>query len=440
MSSGVNIDQGEHAQILVFCGPVIHSTKVSPLIVFDEAVLGVKDNKIIFLENKSELSRLDQQFGFSHHNVRHLKPGQFLIPGFVDTHIHASQYVMAGTAMDLPLMEWFDKYKFPVEAKFKDTAFAERAYEKAVGRVLKFGTTTASYYTTCHTESTLTLADVVVRAGQRAYIGKTTRTINASDDIETKEQAMNETKRFIDGINQLSCHRVAAAITPSSALDCHLSVLTELADLTHLAESKPLIPGYSNFTDIYHKANALTEKNVFAHCIHLYDSDIKMLKEANAGVSHCPNSNITLQNGLLDVRKLLDQGIKVGLGTDVSGGYSPSILDAIRYAVGVSKLLAVQKQSKDYVPITVAEAFRMATLGGSQVLGLEDKIGNFEVGKEFDALLIDTKCEDSPFDTFDDDYQDSFMDAFQKFLFLGDDRNITEVYVAGKKILQKGSV
>lgn len=163
-------------------------------------------------------------------------------------------------------------------------------------------------------------------------------------------------------------------------------------------------------------------------------------------MAHCANSNFSLDSGIMDVRLFLNEGLKLGLGTDVAGGYSASILNAMREALIASKSLAFQQpaaaatdvggasssavSSQSYVPLTHEEAFYLATLGGAHAVGLGARVGNFEVGKEFDAQLIDP-CpktgELPPFDVFD---ADSAADVFMKWLFIGDDRNIADIYVA----------
>ena len=179
-----------------------------------------------------------------------------------------------------------------------------------------------------------------------------------------------------------------------------------------------------------------------AHCIWCSDSERSLLSERKTGVIHCPNSNFNLKSGVLNVRALLAAGIKVGLGTDVAGGSSPSMLDAIRQAVVASKLveagmgnitcnesetLANQKKALSYT-----EAFYLATLGSARCLGLENKIGNFKVGKEFDALVVNVHAPNGPIDAPENE---SPMDSFQRFLFIGDDRNITRVFVKGKQVI-----
>ncbi|OWK01091.1 hypothetical protein Celaphus_00018370, partial [Cervus elaphus hippelaphus] len=267
-----------------------------------------------------------------------LSVNEFFMPGLVDTHIHAPQYSFAGSNVDLPRLEWLTKYTFPTEHKFQSIDFAEEVYTRVVRRTLKNGTTTACYFGTIHTDSSLLLAEITDKFGQRAFVGKICMDLNdlVPEYKETTEESIKETER--------------------------------------------------------------------------------------------------LSSGLLNVPEVLKHGVKTGLGTDVAGGYSSSMLDAIRRAVMVSNILLINKiNSKS---LTLKEVFRLATLGGSQALGLDREIGNFEVGKEFDALLINPKASDSPIDLFYGDFIGEISEAvIQKFLYLGDDRNIEEVYVGGKQVV-----
>jgi len=171
-----------------------------------------------------------------------------------------------------------------------------------------------------------------------------------------------------------------------------------------------------------------------AHGCYLSTEELQVFKERGAAISHCPNSNLSLSSGFLNVLEVLKHDVKIGLGTDVAGGYSASMLDAIRRAVMVSNILLISKINEK--SLTLKEVFRLATLGGSQALGLDKEIGNFEVGKEFDALLINPKASDSPIDLFSGDLVGDTSEAvIQKFLYLGDDRNIEEVYVGGKQVV-----
>ncbi|ESO98756.1 hypothetical protein LOTGIDRAFT_113990 [Lottia gigantea] len=434
----------------VICGTIIHSTKEDNLVILQDAAIGFQDKKIVFLCKKADLTSLTKEFSFCIKNVEYLSKRQFLIPGFVDTHAHASQYSYQGTGMDRGLMDWLNTYTFPVESKFQDKQFATDVYQKAVSRFLKNGTTTASYYGTIHTDCTLVLCRIIDKLGQRALVGKVNMNQRSPDYyVETTDQSISETNRFVEEVLNLEVNLVTPCITPRFALSCSLDLQEELGKIaqhynlpiqTHLSECltecsevKSCYPDRKHYIDVYHKAGLLSNRTVLAHSIYLSDNELQIIKDKNCGIAHCPNSNLSLRSGLFDARKVLELDIKLGLGSDIAGGYSCSILDAIRSSVEVSHTIAIlnEGQNKEYKPINFRDSFKMATLGGAQVLGLDDKIGNFEVGKEFDALLVDVELNDSNFDVFE---SDTFEDIFQKFIYLGDDRNIKRVYISGSQV------
>ena len=172
-----------------------------------------------------------------------------------------------------------------------------------------------------------------------------------------------------------------------------------------------------------------------AHGVHLLDEELEVLKEKGTGIAHCPISNFAIRSGVFHLRKTVEKGVKVGLGTDVSGGYSPSIIETIRQSITASSVFHFQNSDDKLNDVlSFEEAFYYATLGGAKVMGLHDRIGNFEVEKAFDALVIDVNAPSSPFDNFDFTASSS-RDLFQKFIFLGDDRNISQVYVQGNLVL-----
>uniref|UniRef100_A0A8C3ULT9 Guanine deaminase n=1 Tax=Catharus ustulatus TaxID=91951 RepID=A0A8C3ULT9_CATUS len=408
----------------VFKGTFVHSSASAPLEILPGHLLGVDDNgTIVFVEQADQLEQLAKTWGFKTSDIRQLSKHEFFMPGLVDTHIHAPQYAFTGTRVDLPLLQWLTSYTFPTEAKYQDNGFAEEVYTRVVRRTLKNGTTTACYFATIHTDSSLLLAEIT---------GKTTSFLPFF--------------RFVTELLEKKYPRVQPIITPRFGPSCTEDLLNALGDLaqthdlrvqSHISENEEevklvesMFPTYQNYTELYDKNKLLTSKTVMAHACYLSEEELKLFSLRGAAISHCPNSNFSLCSGVLNVRKVLEHNVKLGLGTDVAGGYSASMLDAIRKTMMASNSLQINKVNG--TGITLEEAFQLATLGGSQALGLDDVIGNFEVGKEFDALLINTKASDSPFDLFS---ADDFEDALQKFLYLGDDRNISEVYVAGKQVV-----
>ncbi|XP_019410905.1 PREDICTED: guanine deaminase [Crocodylus porosus] len=433
----------------VFRGTFVHSSCASPADILHGRLLGVDDTgKIAFLEQTDQQEQLAKKWGFRASDIRELSNHEFFMPGLVDAHIHAPQYSFTGTRVDLPLLEWLKTYTFPTEAKFKDNDYAEEVYTRVVRRTLKNGTTTACYFGTIHTDASLLLAEIVDKFGQRAYVGKVCMDINNAvpEYKETTDDSVKDTERFVKELLEKKYPRVHPIVTPRFGPSCTEELLCSLGNLaeahnihvqSHISETEgemklveEMFPTYKNYTDLYDRNKLLTSKTVMAHGCYLSEEELDIFNLRGASIAHCPNSNFLLCSGNLNVRKVLKHKVKLGLGTDVAGGYSASMLDAIRKTMIMSNGLKINKINEE--GLTIKEVFQLATLGGSQALGLDNLIGNFEVGKEFDALLVNSKASDSPFDLF---AADTFEDSFQKFLYLGDDRNISEVYVAGKQVV-----
>ncbi|XP_042344345.1 guanine deaminase [Plectropomus leopardus] len=433
----------------VFRGTFIHSTQQAVLQILEDELLGVdSDGKIAFIGNGTELDRLSQTFGFSPCEVTQLQQHEFFMPGLVDTHIHASQYSYAGTALDMPLLQWLNTYTFPVESRFKDLEFAHSVYSQIVKRTLRNGTTTACYFATIHTDASLLLGQIANDFGQRALVGKVCMDRNNSVKHykETNQESQEETCRFIAELLNKKYPLVRPVVTPRFALSCSGALLGQLGAIaknnnlhiqSHISENteeiklvKELFPDSESYTDVYHKHNLLTDKTVMAHGCYLSDEELALFRETGASLSHCPNSNISLCSGLLDVRNVLKHKVKLGLGTDVAGGYSASMFDAMRKALDTSKMLTIQ--NPEYDTLTFEEVFRLATLGGSQALSLDDQTGNFEVGKDFDALRVNVAAPGGPIDLIQCEEPKIIL---EKFMNLGDDRNIVEVFVAGRRVV-----
>jgi len=233
-------------------------------------------------------------------------------------------------------------------------------------------------------------------------------------------------------------------LTPRSAVSCTTELLTALGDLsrdqklriqTHLSENKDKValvkdlwPDSRSYTDVYDEHGLLTERTILAHSIHTSAEERALIRQRDAKVSHCPVSNSALASGMCPVRTLLGEGITVGLGTDVSGGYSTSILEDTRQACMISRLLSVQS-NKESDRLSVEEALWLATRGGAKVVGWEDRIGAFEVGMQWDAQLI--KLDEGNVDVFG---WESMDDLVAKWVHTGDDRNTLKVWVGGALI------
>jgi guanine deaminase len=384
----------------------------------------------------------------------------FLCPGFVDTHTHAPQFAFAGLGYDLQLLEWLETYTFPSEAKFKDLRYAETVCRNAVRRTLTSGSTSCVYFGTLHTDAAVLLGHTASAAGQRAFVGKVNMDRNAPDTYrETTQESIAETERFLklmlceesaggaktNGAGMTRGPRPVPVITPRFVPTCSSELMRSLGESarrhnllvqSHVSENRGEVEWVSNlhpeeesYTAVYDTHGLLGERTLLAHGVYLEPKERILLRERGATVAHCPMSNSMLRSGMLNVRRLITEGVHVSLGTDVSGGASPSMLSAIREALKISNMVSVVEGS-EYAPLTYAEAFWLATAGGARALGVEGLTGNFGVGSVFDALVIQPDA-DGPIDLYEGE---GSREAFQKWLQLGDDRNTAAVYVEGRKV------
>lgn len=378
-----------------------------------------------------------------------------------DTHIHAPQYPNAGIFGNSTLLDWLETYTFPLEASLSDTAKAERIYSACISRTIRHGTTTAAYYATTHVQSTNILADLCLEMGQRAFVGRCCMDSDVNPDYyrdESAEKAIQDTRVSIEHIRNIDPEYtlIKPIITPRYAPSCTSQLLKQLAELseqeglpsqTHISENKSeielvkkLFPESKHYAGVYDDHGLLTPRMILAHAVHLTLEERQLIKKREAKVSHCPISNTAISSGLCPVRQLLDDGITVGLGTDVSGGYSPSILAAARHASLVSRTIAMNGDEK--AKLSVEEVLYLATRGGAQVVGLANVIGGFEVGMQWDAQLVGLATVDQggavsydrPVDIFG---WETWEERVAKWVFGGDDRNTRVVWIKGERLHER---
>lgn len=446
---------------LAFHGTVIHSRGLNELeILHDCFILVDKAGKIQALEadvQPDQINSIVTAHGYAPDvfPVKHLRRGEFLCPGFVDTHNHAPQWAQRGVGRGETLMDWLNKVTFAHEAKFADPGYARRMYSSCVAGFLRQGVTTASYYGSYHGDATKILADVCFEKGQRALVGKCNMNRNAPEwyrDSSVSE-SLRETRDLIKHIHNIDPNNqlVKAVLTPRFAISCEPDLLAgigaiaqdhpELPIQTHFNEAqqeihltRQLFPEFRTEADLYKRFGLLSDRTILAHCIFLEEEEMDVLKELRCGVAHCPISNTTMQEFMVaPIREYLRRGIKVGLGTDSGGGHSSSMLEIMKQAFVVSNARQTMSQGRDPA-LSVEEGFFLGTLGGAQVCGLDDRIGNFAVGKDFDALEIHTGDLESHGVMTPVEEEDTTFVIFEKFLMTGDDRNIVKVYVSGRSV------
>ncbi|KAI0190365.1 hypothetical protein EV127DRAFT_89719 [Xylaria flabelliformis] len=445
----------------VFHGPLIHSLGPDQLEVIDNGLIIVNpDGVISYLVNSVPRESVGQHLtslGLSEpqYDVHFLERGQFLIPGFVDTHNHAPQWAQRGLGQSMHILDWLDKVTFPNEARFRDPDYARRVYASCVDGFLQQGITTASYYGSMHAEATKILADLCLEKGQRAFVGKCNMNRNAPDYYRdaTVESSLSDTRDCIAHMRRIDPEGklVKYVLTPRFAITCEDALLAGLGEIaksdpdlaiqTHFNEAeqemsftKTLFPTFDNEVDLYNHFGLLTKRSILAHCCYVSEYELGRLKDLDCGIAHCPVSNMTVGGGFMaaPVRTFLQRDMKVGLGTDSGGGFSSSILDAMRQALVASNAREVLSQGEER-GLSINEIFYLATLGGARVCCLDEKIGSFAAGKEFDALLIDSESSKPGIMTMVEEH-DTMKTIFDKFIMTGDDRNIKKVFVRGRQV------
>ncbi|KAL9583018.1 MAG: hypothetical protein Q9212_002964 [Teloschistes hypoglaucus] len=465
----------------IYTGTFIHTPTLGNLEIIENSAIGVDENGIIrFIEELSEdrsvgpaAKHIAQEHGWDDgvNVVTYECRSSFWFPGFVDTHIHASQLPNAGIFGTTTLLDWLETYTFPLESSLSSLDAARRVYNTAVRSTLAHGTTTAAYYATIHAASTNLLADTCLEMGQRAFVGNvcmdSKETCPDYYRHESAEASLASTKQVVDHIKSKDPEGrlVQPIVTPRFAPSCTKPLLNALGTLakdeglaiqTHISENKPelalvrkMFPEHSSYAYVYDSHGLLTAKTVLAHGIHLSDEEIALIRNRGSGVSHCPVSNTSLGSGICPVRKLLEKGIEVGLGTDVSGGGSCSILTAAREAAGVSRLLSAYSDDdhREKVKLTVNECLYLATRGGANCLGLGRKVGAFEVGMQWDAQtvhLYNMGPDGDPIGTSGSEMgfaqcwgKESWEEKVAKWMYTGDDRNTTHVYVRGRLVHER---
>lgn len=368
---------------------------------------------------------------------------RLIIPGFVDLHIHAPQFAYRGLGMNLELLDWLNKQVFPEEAKYSNINYAEAAYSIFSEQLRKSATTRACIFATIHRKATEYLMEAMENSGIISYVGKVNMDRNSPDDlIESTNGSISDTKKWIKNCENKYKHTFPI-LTPRFIPACSDDLLKKLKNVqktynlpvqSHLSENqkeiewvKELSPDSKFYGDAYDNFGLFGNgtKTIMAHCVYSSDDEINLIKKNKVFVAHCPASNTNLSSGIAPVRKYLDKGLNIGLGSDVGAGHTESIFRAIIDTIQMSKLYwrIIDDSCK---PISFDEAFYLATLGGGKFFG---KVGSFEKGYEFDAIVVDDS--DLPYPQ-----KLTIRQRLERIVYLSSDiRGLFAKYVAGEKII-----
>ncbi|KAI0365721.1 Metallo-dependent hydrolase [Pilatotrama ljubarskyi] len=463
---------------LLIRGDFVHTPSLGTVEILRDHLLRTDEHGYIDYFADAVLPNSQELIAAAEGDLTTIPAGSFILPTFCDLHLHAPQFLYQGTGLHLPLMEWLNEYAFKAEESLDaDPLLAERVYKRLAARLLEHGTGAVLLFGTIKTETNLILARVMQEAGVRAFVGKLSVDISSRPSYveRSPEESLEAAEAFCDRCAEmfrtLPAHErlVEPVLTPRFVPTCSRELLSGLGEISeqkgvrvqsHMAEAHDQVQHVltehgQDDMDVFRLSKLLTPRTVQAHCTFLSPADLAKLANTGTAVAHCPLSNAYFSAAPFRLREALDAGVRVGLGTDVAGGYSIDIMNAMRQSVAVSRMreggrilasTGLKKgEDEDYgKPLSVdwKEALYLATRGGALALGLPEGCGAFAVGAPFDSQLVQVFDVDG-YGVGDLDFFESAHDlrsrgltleTVEKWWCLGDSRNRRCVWVQGKLV------
>ena len=414
-------------------------------IYFDDGLMVVdnKSGKIIDVGNFSDLR---SSWDISN-NLIHFRD-RLIMPGFVDTHVHYPQYKVIAS-YGTSLLEWLNKYTFVEEQRFSDVAYADQIANLFLDELIKNGTTSVMTFCTSFKQSVEAFFNAAENRNLRMAAGKVMMDRHAPDELcDNPDNSYSDSKELIEKWHNKG--RLRYAVTPRFAPTSSSSQLKQAARLlneypsddqtkgvllqTHLNENdeeiawvNDLFPDSNSYFGVYEDHGITGNRSVFGHCIHNTEEEYQRMAKTGSKVSLCPTSNLFLGSGLFELEKLESYGIDVSLASDVGGGDSFSMFKVMNEAYKICRL-----NDFNLDPI---KAFYLTTLGAAKVLDMNDSIGNFEVNKEADFIVIDLNATEII--SQKNKIAMGVNDILFNLMTLGDDRLIDEVFILGQRAYKK---
>lgn len=424
----------------------------------NEPVFILKGN-IVYSKNKDELRILKDHYLISESGlvkgVFEKVPPEYaqvsvsdygeclIIPGLTDLHVHAPQYTFRAMGMDMELLEWLETNTFPEEAKYQDLEYARRAYRIFTDNLKRSATTRACIFGTIHRDATLLLMDQLEQSGLVTYVGKVNMDRNCPDYLreESAEESGIQTVEWIKDVLHKKYQNTMPILTPRFTPSCSDELMENLKKIqmyyqipvqSHLSENpgeiawvKELCPWSEFYGDAYDRFGLFGAdcKTVMAHCVYSGKEERQRMKENGVFIAHCPESNMNLSSGVAPVRTFLEEGLHVGIGSDVAGGSTENLFKAMALAIQASKL-RWRMQDDSLKPLALEEVFYIATKGGGEFFG---NVGSFEPGFELDAVVLnDTRIVHSQ--------NLDVRERLERMIYLADEREVRAKYVRGREI------
>lgn len=399
---------------------------------FNNGLLVVEDGKVKeFGSAEQLLSTLPEDVEVIEHD------DGLLIPGFIDTHVHYPQTEMIASYGE-QLLQWLENYTYPTETQFADEQKARDVAEFFLDLLIDAGTTTAMVFGTVHKASVDAFFSAAQARKLRMICGKVLQNQNSPDALsDTTQSGYADSKALIERWHNVD--RLLYAVTPRFAPTCSKDQMQMAGQLmrehpgiymqTHLSESKQeiewvneLYPGHDGYLDVYDQCGLLGKRSIFAHGVHMSDSECHRMAQSGSSIAHSPTSNLFLGSGLFNQEQAQQHDMQVAMATDVGAGTSLSMLRTMNEAYKIQQL-----RNHNLTPF---KAFYMATLAGAEALDLTDTLGNFDIGKEADFIVLDynatalsqrrvSKCQ-------------TLAEKLFVMMMLGDDRHVAKTYVLGE--------
>ena len=380
------------------------------------------------------LPRVPRKAQVAHH------PATLIMPGFIDPHIHYPQTQVIAS-YGAQLLEWLEKYTFVEEQKFADPAHAARNAEFFLDELFRNGTTTACAYCTAHPVSADALFSAAHKRNAGMIAGNSVMNRNAPPGLLSPgASAIPDSRELIKRWHGTGRQRYA--VTPRFAITSTDAQLAELGALlkefptvlmqTHLDENlneiaaiKKLFPDDASYTAVYQRFGLLGPRSLMGHCIHMEDSELKLMREAKAVAVFCPTSNLFIGSGLFNYERLRAAGVRIALATDVGGGTSYSML---RTAAEAYKVMQLQGQN-----LPALTAFDLMTRANAAALNLDGEIGVIAPGAYADLVVLDARA--TPAMAHRMEVAQNLEDELFVLMTMGDDRAVRQTYVAGRPVL-----
>lgn len=375
--------------------------------------------------------------------LRHY-PDAILMPGFVDAHIHYPQVEIIGS-YGAQLLEWLNKYTFPAEARFVDPDHARRIADFFIRELHRNGTTSASVFCTSEPGSVDAIFEAAQRFNMLLLAGKMMMDSHAPGDlVDSAQSSYDDSKALIQRWHKRG--RCLYTVTPRFALtssprqlELAGALMREHSDVrlqSHISENRAEVaraaehyPERKDYTDIYAHYGLLDERAIYGHGIHLSEDELLRFHETGAKIAHCPTSNFFIGSGLFDIARTKDAGrpVTVGLGTDVGGGTSFSMLQTMSEAYKMAQLRGIS--------LTATQCYYLATLGSAEALGIADEVGSLKKGCAADIIALDPRA--TPLLELRADVAESLEELLFALMICADDRAIAATYVAGERVYER---